>query len=266
MTSKYNTTMHANQRQKGIALFVVIIFVMLSMLLALWASRSSIFNEMVVGNDADYQRAFEAAQAMLQDAELDIRNENADGSVCTTCRKDMIYADAKTKPKKFPTSVSERETLLAELDSEPIQCKHGLCARRAKRTVSGTTIEPWTTEDLKDLAAKGIGARYGEYTKAQRGPNTNPLLNWTNHADPEKVKKTTNAWYWIEILPYVDDTGGGVEILGEGSDKNLWLPVLGQERVAYRVTAMAKGLKKSTRVVLQQVYIRRYHNGDGDNI
>ena len=51
----------APHRERGIALFVVIVFVMLSMLLALWASRTAIFNEMVVGNDADYQRAFEAA-------------------------------------------------------------------------------------------------------------------------------------------------------------------------------------------------------------
>lgn len=255
MTSKYNTTMHANQRQKGIALFVVIIFVMLSMLLALWASRSSIFNEMVVGNDADYQRAFEAAQAMLQDAELDIRNENANGSVCTDCRKSMIYANPATNPKKFPNTVAEREALLDELESSNPKCKSGLCSR----------ID-WNTVDLDTLTTKGIGSRYGEYTKAEKGENTNPLLNWVNYTDPEKVKETTSAWYWIEILPYVDDTGGGVEILGEGSDKNLWLPVLGQERVAYRVTAMAKGLKKSTRVVLQQVYIRRYHNGDGDNI
>src|SRR5256885_8542923 len=56
---------------------------MLSMLLALWASRTSLFNELVVGNDADYQRAYEAAQALLQDAELDIRGEKADGTVCT---------------------------------------------------------------------------------------------------------------------------------------------------------------------------------------
>ena len=70
--------------QKGVSLFVVIVFVMLSMLLALWASRTSLFNEMLVGNDADYQRAFEAAQALLQDAELDIRGETADGTVCAS--------------------------------------------------------------------------------------------------------------------------------------------------------------------------------------
>lgn len=50
------------RNQRGVALFVAIIFVLMSMLLALWSSRTSLFNEMVVGNDADYQRAFEAAQ------------------------------------------------------------------------------------------------------------------------------------------------------------------------------------------------------------
>ena len=47
--------------------------VMLSMLLALWGSRTALFNELIVGNDADYQRTFEAAQALIQDAEFDIQ-------------------------------------------------------------------------------------------------------------------------------------------------------------------------------------------------
>ena len=50
-------------RQKGVSLFVVLVIVLLSTLLAAWAFRSSIFNQLVVSNDADYQRAFEAAQA-----------------------------------------------------------------------------------------------------------------------------------------------------------------------------------------------------------
>ena len=72
-----------DRRQRGVALFVVLVFVMLSMLLALWATRTSLFNEMVVGNDADYQRAYEAAQALLQDAELDIRGEQSNGAECS---------------------------------------------------------------------------------------------------------------------------------------------------------------------------------------
>ena len=70
------------QRQRGVALFVVLVLVMLAMLLALWASRSAFFNQLVVGNDADYQRAFAAAQAMLQDAEFDVLRQKPDGGVC----------------------------------------------------------------------------------------------------------------------------------------------------------------------------------------
>lgn len=90
MHSAFLSTQRQQTRQRGAALFVVIVFVMLSMLLALWASRTSLFNEMLVGNDADYQRAFEAAQALLQDAELDIRGENADGSFCTDTDDDPL--------------------------------------------------------------------------------------------------------------------------------------------------------------------------------
>src|SRR5690606_34259830 len=103
------------QRQRGVALFVVIVFVMLSMLLALWASRTSLFNEMVVGNDADYQRAFEAAQALVQDAELDIRGEKADGSACTGAAQVCRTAGVK----QIPLEAKEVATLLADLEGMP---------------------------------------------------------------------------------------------------------------------------------------------------
>ena len=61
--------LNSRKNQQGISLYVVIVIVLLSMLLALWASRTALFNEMIVGNDADYQRAYVAAQAMIQDAE-----------------------------------------------------------------------------------------------------------------------------------------------------------------------------------------------------
>src|SRR2546427_2348398 len=89
------TANHASRQQRGVALFVVIIFVMLSMLLALWASRTSLFNELVVGNDADYQRAYEAAQALLQDAELDRKSTRLNSS-----HSQISYAVFCLKKKK----------------------------------------------------------------------------------------------------------------------------------------------------------------------
>ena len=91
------------KRQRGISLFVIMVIVLLSMLLALWASRTSWFGELVVGNDADYQRALEAAQAMLQDAELDIRRSKADGSACENLtgtgdllKNRLLYIDGRS--------------------------------------------------------------------------------------------------------------------------------------------------------------------------
>ena len=70
---------HGRHRARGAALLTVLVFGMLSMLLVLWSARTAWYGELVAGNDADYQRAFEAAEALLLDAELDIRGERADG-------------------------------------------------------------------------------------------------------------------------------------------------------------------------------------------
>ena len=166
-------------RQRGVALFVVIVFVMLSMLLALWASRTSLFSEMVVGNDADYQRAFEAAQALLQDAELDIRGENPDGSPCTAakCRDKIGTAE------KIPLDPQEVTPLLADLDQKPTKCSNGLCLKRSGRQ------DFWNKKDntgllagevaLADMTKDNVGARYGDYTNATLGSTSAPAnLSW----------------------------------------------------------------------------------------
>lgn len=248
LSSHPEGTHYSLKKQHGIALFIVMIFVMLSMLLALWASRSSILNEMVVGNDADYQRAFEAAQAMLQDAELDIRSEKANGEACTStqCRKNR---PASSSPLKFPASIAEREELLTTLAASATGCLQGMCTRR----------NSWTADDIDARAKKGIGARYGEYTGAERTGHTNPLLQWINHSNTDKVNlESTPAWYWIEILPYVPENSSDL-LIDDASEQ--WMPILGQDRTAYRVTAIANGLKQNTQVILQQVYVRRYHSG-----
>ena len=91
-------------KQRGISLYVVIVLVLLSTLLALWASRTALFNEMIVGNDADYQRAFEAAQAMIQDAELDIQRSAADGSACVPdgAKPDQCRPAPCSAPRQLP--------------------------------------------------------------------------------------------------------------------------------------------------------------------
>lgn len=247
-------------RQKGVALFVVIVFVMLSMLLALWASRTSLFNEMVVGNDADYQRAFEAAQALLQDAELDIRGEYADGNPCiANCRNQL----PPNTPEKIPLDTQDVTPLLAHLDQQTTKCSRGLCTKRTGRQdfwnytsatdPAPTDLKPGEVK-LEDMTKTGIGVRYGEYTGAARGDETaakraNPILQWTATTPDNR-----GGWYWIELLPYDESSKNSGLIVG-GSNNLLRLNL--KPNIAYRITAVAYGLKPNTMAVLQQTYVRQ---------
>lgn len=239
--------------QRGVALFVVIVFVMLSMLLALWASRTSLFNEMVVGNDANYQRAFEAAQALLQDAELDIRGEMADGTVCGAppCR-------AYTSKLQFPGDTNEINPLITALEAEPTRCKDGLCARRVGRqdfwnyATADTPIKPVANAalgevPLSDLMA--VGARYGQYTGAANttaeGP-INPILAETAAGQ--------GGWYWIEVMRY-SDTAKSANLIVDSATSQL--PLNLDVYVVFRITALAIGRKPGTTVVLQETYARQ---------
>ncbi|ACM33973.1 pilus assembly PilX family protein [[Acidovorax] ebreus] len=241
-SSRHPRHPRGTHRQGGIALFVVLVFVMLSMLLALWASRTSLFNEMVVGNDADYQRATEAAQALLQDAELDIRGERADGGMCTgtapVCRQGSVAT--------MPVEAKDVANLLADLEtvSTGPRCKNGLCLKRTGNQ------DFWNESDANTglAAMQAVGTRYGTYTGAKVGDDdapANPILRNTAAGQ--------GGWYWIEVLPYTPDAANASLIAGGNAN---YLAVNVQPNVIYRVTAMAQGRKDSTRVVLQQTYVR----------
>ena len=267
MSSPILRPRHQYQRQRGISLIVVIVFVMLSMLLALWASRTSMFNEMVVGNDADYQRAFEAAQALIQDAELDIRGEKADGSDCriptaTACR------GGNPSFAQIPLEAKEVADLLAELEdiSTGPRCRDALCLKRTGRqdfwNNTGAAADLTTPgEDVSleqmmtSVAGNRIGARYGQYSGASVSAGTNPILRDTSAAN-------RGGWYWIEVLPY--DAAAGNSALVAGGSNNLALNLV--PNVVYRITAVAHGRKLRseggvdvpvTQAVLQQTYARQ---------
>ncbi|WP_374008215.1 PilX N-terminal domain-containing pilus assembly protein [Delftia lacustris] len=234
-------------RQQGIALFIVIVLVMLSMLLALWASRSALFSEMVVGNDADYQRAFEAAQALLLDAELDIRGEQANGQVClpdprkeSVCRRGAQFA-------QFPLEAKELQPLLDDLDGrQSTKCRDGLCAKRTGPQDFWNNSDDSKPPTLAQMTTGTIGARYGQYTGAVSGAKSNPIL-------ADRSSANAGGWYWIEVMPHDPNAGNSGLVI---NSKPL-LPLHMSPQVLYRVTALAWGRKPNTQVVLQQIYARQ---------
>lgn len=242
--SIYKTAHHLARRQKqrGISLYVIIILVLLSMLLALWASRTALLNEMIVGNDADYRRAFEAAQAMLQDAEMDIRGVNTNGSYCTpdadkgdVCRRlTTIYFDIETK---------DLPNLINTLGTHDSKCYKGICQKFADPQ------DFWHDPTrLAEMTAENVGARYGQFTGAKTGTGGNPILNVT--ATPSALKERRGAWYWVEVLPYVDPNISLLKGVPPGANVEIFAPSR-KKRWVYRITALARGLKPGTEVVLQ---------------
>ena len=236
----------APHRERGIALFVVIVFVMLSMLLALWASRTAIFNEMVVGNDADYQRAFEAAQSLIQDAELDIQQFDTTGY-----RADDNAALTAVYDNNIVGFSNERST-------SPF-CENGLCVKRLGRQDFWNNQRPSGASDpdadnpevfFDQLTADGVGARYGQFTGAKKPDEDDPLFPLLR-----------NGWYWIEVLSYADpDAVGGAGLI-VNDDPNAAAPtdlldLRLKPSVVYRITAWAKGLNPNSTAVIQETYAR----------
>lgn len=224
--------------ERGIALFVVIVFVMLSMLLAIWAARSSLFNEILVGNDADYQRTFEAAQAMLQDAEFDIRGVRPDGSSCVpvsgkpdVCRVGTtVYFDIETR---------ELENLLSTIttNNSTVNCYKGICNKRAGAQ------DFWNdSTTLTNMIATDAGARYGQFTGADATATANPILANTTAGQ--------GAWYWVEIMPYIDENVDLISGTPICSNTSRFSPGI-NKRFVYRITALARGNKSNSEIVLQ---------------
>lgn len=244
------------KRQRGVALYVVIVFVLLSMLLALWAARSALFNEIVVGNDADYRRAFEAAQAMLQDAEFDIRGVKPDGAPCTLVSGDVNVCRPPPQPAVPPATVGtpgaevyfdietkDLENLLStvEIKQPTTKCYKGICQKRAGAQ------DFWNdSTTLSAMIASDVGARYGQFTGATADATANPILV-AHKTDPLK-----GAWYWVEVMPYVDPNVSLLANMPPGSNVERFAPTR-KKLYVYRITALARGIKSgsTTEVVLQ---------------
>ncbi|RYF84279.1 MAG: pilus assembly protein [Comamonadaceae bacterium] len=230
-------------RQRGIALVIVVVLVLVSALLALWGFRSTALNEAVVGNDADYLRAFEAAQALIQDAELDISGKRPDGKDCIPeptnpkiCRQTQL-----TSGMWFIDEQQLLGGLINHLSGKSPPCEEGICLKR-----SGNQ-DFWNDKTVLDtMIATGVAARYGQYTGATTGNASNPIL--ANQNDGE------GGWYWVEIMSYEGEGVGG-DVVKSDSSKKLTLNL--NPSLVYRITAVARGRKPGTQVVLQSTFAQR---------
>lgn len=141
-----------------------------------------------------------------------------------------MYFDIETKDLENMLS-----TVFAE--SPTTRCFKGICQKR---------VDPqdfWNAPTtLNAMLATDVGARYGQFTGASAAATANPILADT---DPGE-----GAWYWVEMLPYVDPNVALLASMPPGSNVERFAPSRKQLWV-YRITALARGQKPGTEVVLQ---------------
>lgn len=131
--------------QRGISLVIVMIFLVILSLLGINAMQSSTLSSRIARNEADRNLAFQAAEAALRDAELDVRNQRFDRSQCIEgvggCRTKLM--DGKTRFDAI--------------------CTDGRCDFK-------NNVSPWETADKWKGTDAGDGVLYGTYTGATQIP------------------------------------------------------------------------------------------------
>jgi type IV pilus assembly protein PilX len=205
-----------------VALLVVMVVLALGSLLALGAARTSWLNEHLVSSLSDQQRAQAAAEALIQDAQDDIRGQRADGSACSTAPTDAGCRGPRAENRPFfPTVVGELPELAARIGPGQ-DCRDGICL---PDSVTRLTPQSMATRLVQEAAPGGpqtLGARYGQFTGAR---SSQPLLSGA----------PARAWYWVEVFQMDSLTGN---------------PSL----FVYRINAYVQGHKPGTRVMLRSVY------------
>jgi type IV pilus assembly protein PilX len=246
------------KNQKGVSLILVLIVLLLTLTTLLAAFRVSLLNEALVGNSSDYSRAQAAAEALIRDAEIDIRGRRppyttvqADGQLGWPCRPvvgeggdtnvEMVGYESSCRLRNsavapwFPQSNEEFDSIsdIVVSSNATSRCMNAICVPLNINSHAGIGSQPDTW--------MAFGATYGKYTRnslASPGGAGNPILNGEN----------PRAWYWIEVFRYSEVATIGADIANK-------LVPSRERNFIYRITAVAKGLRPGTKVVIRSIFV-----------
>ena len=250
ITRKHNT---------GMALPTVLVLLLLSVISVYGAFRVGILNELMVSNSSDYNRTKTAAEALMRDAELDVRGRRppytvqTDGTLGFPCRPNPAtstttlvtqagYVGCRNKATAntpwFPISSEEFDEVndIVKANDATWRCKEAICM--PSDTTLLANIEAMSSANLATL--KGFAATYGQFTRqglANPSVTGNPLLNLTG--------ANAKGWYWVEAFRYAESVSSGATNLTPESSANF----------VYRITVIAEGMRTGSRVVLKSTFI-----------
>lgn len=256
------------QRQSGISLITVLVLLLLSLMAVMGAFRVANLNEALLGNSTDYSRTYAAAEALLNDAELDIRGRRppfttiqADGIYGFPCRSDTAGSNTTKTGYVGCRNLAGGDPWFPEGGSDfenvdlIVAANTDTYFAATRRCLKGICI-PLNSTDLANIennltAMASLGATYGQYTRANTydtspGVSGNPIL----------IANPARAWYWVEVFRYQKAVCGTIGACGATPNEPD-----GLRPYVFRITAVAQGLKvdasgnPTTRVVLKSVFV-----------
>jgi type IV pilus assembly protein PilX len=235
MTRSTNLTPHL-RTQKGVALVMVLLFLVAITGITVWAARQSMLGEGMARNQQDMEVARQAAESALRDAERDIENAG------------LKHDNWAVKPDALATDSCIRPRKLIAIDFTPT-CDKGLCTR----TDAQYANYQWTTAN-----ASNGGEPWWPTGKGGQ---------WVNDFNGNTVTKPgrtpvdqANCTTFKGGVPLGTYTGAvaikGVSVQPEYLIEYFKRSVPGQqEKDMYRITARGFGYTPRTQVVVQSIYL-----------
>lgn len=250
--------------QQGIALVTVLVLLLLSLTAVLGALRYSNLNEAMLGNTSDYNRTFAAAEALVRDAEIDIRGRlppytlQTDGSRGTPCRPTTAASlttkagfqgcrnKAAANTPFFPLSSEDMDDLeiIVATKSPTHRCSGGICM-----PVNSTDLANFEANPVTYAAMIPLGVKYGQFTRKDlidSNPGKYDLVAGKVDVNPALIDQDSR--YWIEVFRYGEAVSSGA------TATNAAVPHTAAPYI-YRITAIAQGRKEGTRVVIRSIFV-----------
>lgn len=236
----------ASRQQQGVALVVVLLFLVAITGISVWTARQSMLSEGMARNQMDQEVARQAAESALRDAERDIYNAPLAMLMPNAlCQRSPSMTDSSgINPSNFTSN-----------------CVQGLCL---KDDVS-YTLSDWTTATALNTSAAepwwptGKGGLWNDDKDSKPDPVTRdnsecdtftggvPLGTYTGVPVIRGVAKQPE--YLIEVFQrkHVRINLEETRVTSTGEKANQWSTM-------YRVTARGFGYSERTQVVLQSVF------------
>ena len=251
-------------RQRGISLFIVLVILLLALIIVLGGLAVANLNEALTGNQSDAQRAYGAAQALINAAELDIRlngykcNAESVGGGATGVNSTIATASGVLGApctRRFPQDIDTFNTLqsmvgLGNCSSD--KDLRGVCFSSGPNDTN-FLVDKKGTIPYQNLGNNN-GSKYGDFTGSVITPNYGGSAQTGSG-----VSLAIQGQYWIEIFLYAN---GNINTSAIQGYQGAPIPVCYYPFI-FRITAIANGIKSGTQSVLRTYYVPYASTGKG---